>query len=82
MHSYAGVFHFVGVIEEPPRLVAARSTLPCRSFSAELVCAGDGLSVGFFAANHDHPDVFEGLPLVELAFSAQVPWVSNADEPR
>ncbi len=82
LHSYAGVFHFVGAIEEPPRRVAAASTLVCRSFSTQLVRAGEGLSVGFFAANDDHPDVFSDLPLVELAFSAHVPWVSNADEPR
>jgi hypothetical protein len=71
LHLYGGWFHFVGRIEEEGEEVG--------KFCLE---GGTGPFNLFF---HEKPvlvpDPFQGLPLVQLEFTAQAPWILEEPEP-
>lgn len=80
LHQYGGWFHFVGTIESGGpawRSVSDQSDVRTADFER----LSPTLSIGF------HTDValvrtpFEGLPLVQLEISAELPWVISAEEP-
>jgi|SRR3990172_362368 len=80
LHHYGGWFHFVGTIESGSaawRPVSDRSDVRTAAFEP----LSPTLSIGF------HTDValirapFEGLSLVQLEISAELPWVISAEEP-
>jgi hypothetical protein len=71
LHQYGGWLHFVGRIEEKTDRVG--------KFDLE---GGTGPFTLYF---HDKPvlipDPFRALPLLQLEFTAQVPWVLHEPEP-
>jgi hypothetical protein len=68
LHSYAGWYHFVGRI-----LAGERENSPPLSFAPFSV---------YFASNCSLlPDAFAGQPVVQLEFTADVPWLSDIAEP-
>lgn len=80
LFHYGGWFHFVGTIESGTsawRAVAGQPGLRMADFEP----LAPGLSIGF------HTDValvrpsFQGMPLVQVEISAELPWVLAADEP-
>jgi len=81
LHDYGGWFHFVGTIEsggDAWRLVAPRSaTLKVPDFER----LSETLSIGLHADVELVREPFAGLPLVQLDFHAELPWVINAEEP-
>jgi hypothetical protein len=73
-HKYGGVLHLVGAME------AGEDAL--RPDGAVDLEAVDGrFSLGFTAQAALVPPSFEGLPLVQLEFLADVPWVLAEPEP-
>jgi hypothetical protein len=69
LHLYGGWFHFVGRIEEEGKELGKfdmESTGPFKLFFHEKPALV--------------PESFEGLPLVQLEFEAQVPWVIEEHE--
>jgi|SRR5665213_1807991 len=66
-HLYAGWYHFIGTVE-----FGEQEASPFVEFGSFQV---------FF---HSRPallrDTFRGLPVAELAFSAEVPWLSEIPE--
>ena|SRR5215471_99106 len=80
LHHYGAWFHFVGTIESGPdawQAVNDRVDVQTAAFAR----LSPTLSVGF----HTHAALvrppFEGLPLVQLEISAELPWVIGAEEP-
>src|SRR6202011_4967756 len=72
LHSYGGWFHFVGIL-----VSGADSRGPIRDdlWTLDLQPATLRLSVGFTAGVRLVPASFKGLQLVQLEFTAEVPWV-------
>ncbi|MBM4362398.1 MAG: hypothetical protein FJ104_06935 [Deltaproteobacteria bacterium] len=81
LHEYGGWYHFVGTIESGG--AASRSSgsgsgpAGCADFS-EL---SETLSVCLHTELALVREPFEGLPLVQLEFRAELPWVISAEEP-
>jgi hypothetical protein len=80
LHNYMGWFHFVGAIESGAgawRPIGGESSARTPDFEP----LSPTVSIGF------HTDVamirpsFEGLPIVQVDFSAELPWVIGAEEP-
>ena len=78
LHTYCCVFHLVGELVEGQ---ARNLNLSGRLQNQYLVEAGDGVSLAFSADASLAPDEFRGQPIVELEFSVDAPWISNAPEP-
>jgi len=71
-HFYGGWFHFVGEVTEGPDCLRD-------SGSIELAELSSGFSVGLTQRLGLVPDTFATSNVVQLEFSAEVPWV--LDEP-
>ncbi len=67
LHSYAGWYHFVGAVE-----FGEREESPFVEYLP--------FQVFFRSKPALLPDVFSDLPVVELDFSAEVPWLSDIPE--
>lgn len=77
-HVYSGWFHLVGEIEAGPRRNVGRlGSIESRY----LVSVGAGLSLAFSSDRRLAPAVFDGLPVVELEFALEAPWVCDLPEP-
>jgi|ERR1700722_5080468 hypothetical protein len=77
-HLYGGWFHFAGKIlsgADAMKQVAEKSWQP------DLYKATDRFSFGFTTRVQQVKKAFAGLPLVQLEFSAEVPWLIDAREP-
>jgi hypothetical protein len=68
LHSYAGWFHFVGCIDFGYR-------------ESSKAVAVDGFDIWFSAELALVPTQLEGLKLVQLEFSGEVPWLTDLPEP-
>ena len=80
VHMYGGWFHFVGSIE-PGSPVARAVESPTLTEIKEFESISPKLSVWFDSNAVLVREPFEGLPLVQLEFSAELPWVIDAPEP-
>ena len=78
LHAYTVWFYLVGEIASGPATVVARSG---GETTSSLEDAGEGIGVGFCADASGAPDVFGGMPVIQLAIGVAAPWVSNAPEP-
>jgi hypothetical protein len=77
-HLYSGWFHLVGEIESGPRQNAGwRGSIDSRY----LVPVGRGLEVAFSGDRSLAPAAFRRLPVVELEFALEAPWVCDLPEP-
>jgi len=77
-HIYGGWFHFVGSIisgADAAKKVAENVWQP------DLEETSEYFSLGFSSRVALVRDSFKGLPLVELEFTAKVPWVLATTEP-
>jgi hypothetical protein len=77
-HFYGGWFHLVGSIlsgADAARQVAENIWQP------DLEAESDFFSLGFTKQVHLVRKPFEGLPLVQLEFTAKIPWIIDAEEP-
>jgi hypothetical protein len=79
-HSYGGWFHFVG------RILSGADALKLLDISSqsgtfELEPMGENLQVGCSSHLALVRDSFAGQPVVQLEFSAELPWVVG-EEPR
>jgi hypothetical protein len=77
-HLYGGWFHFIGSIlsgADAARQVAENIWQP------DLELAGENFSLGFSSRLALVRGPFAGSPLVQLEFTANVPWVLASSEP-
>ncbi len=74
LHHYGGWFHFVGTIESGIDKSPLTSDDDWESLSETL-----SVALNTDVALMREP--FAGLPLVQLEFAAELPWVIPADEP-
>lgn len=77
-HLYGGWFHFVGSIisgADAAKQVAENIWQP------DLAEASEYFSLGFSSRLGLVRESFRGIPLVQLEFTAQVPWVLAIGEP-
>jgi hypothetical protein len=74
LHLYGGFLHFVGAIESGEDALTSSGAISLEPVS-------DGFSLGFTARGSLVHDAFRGRPLVQLEFTAQVPWVLSEPEP-
>ena len=77
-HLYGGWFHFVGAIISG---ADAAKQIGERIWQPDLERATDDFSLGFSSRLALVRESFAGLPLVQLEFTAQVPWVLTSPEP-
>jgi hypothetical protein len=77
-HLYGGWFHFVGSI-----LNGADAAKPIGEnlWQPDLEKIGEDFSLGFSSRLGMVPEPFRGLPLVQVEFTANGPWVISAKEP-
>jgi hypothetical protein len=78
-HLYGGWFHFVGAIldgRDAARQISEKTWQP------DLEPVSDGFDLGFTSRTALVPKPFAGLPVVQVEFSAQVPWILQEDEPQ
>src|SRR6266852_2226900 len=78
-HLYGGWFHFVGSIifgADAAKQVSENVWQP------DLESESDNFSLGFTSLVHLIRKPFNGLPLVQLEFTAQIPWILDAKEPK
>ena len=77
-HLYGGWFHFVGSIvsgADAAKQVAENTWQP------DLEETSENFSLGFSSQLELVREPFAGLPLVQLEFSAKVPWILATAEP-
>jgi hypothetical protein len=77
-HLYGGWFHFVGSIQSGSD---ATKQIAENAWQPDLEEADRYFSVGFSSHLALVQKSFSGFPLVQLEFSAEVPWVISALEP-
>jgi len=78
-HLYGGWFHFVGSIifgADAAKQVSENIWQP------DLESESDNFSLGFTSRVHLIREPFNGLQLVQLEFTAQIPWILEAKEPK
>jgi hypothetical protein len=77
-HLYGGWFHFVGRI-----LSGADAAKQIREnvWQPDLESSNGRFKFGFTSRVQQVRKAFEGLPLVQLEFSAEVPWLLDVKEP-
>lgn len=80
LHHYGGWFHFVGTIESGSGAWRSVDDQP-DARTADFERISPTLSIGFHTNVALLRAPFEGLPLVQLEFSAELPWVITAEEP-
>jgi hypothetical protein len=78
LHLYSGWFHLVGQIESGPRSNIGRQG---SIDSCHLVEVGADLKLAFSADRSLAPSAFQGVPVVELEFALEAPWVCDLPEP-
>lgn len=78
-HLYGGWFHFVGSI-----LSGADATkqIGDNLWQPDLEAANENFSFGFSSRLELVRKPFTGVPLVQLEFTAKIPWVLPSPEPR
>jgi hypothetical protein len=78
LHYYGGWFHFVGRI-----LSGADAAKQIREnvWQPDLHISTDRFKFGFSSRVQLVKQPFTGLPLVQLEFSAEVPWLLDVKEP-
>jgi hypothetical protein len=74
LHLYGGFLHFVGAIESGEDALTSSGAIALEPVS-------DGFLLGFTARVSLVHDAFRGRPLVQLEFTARVPWVLSEPEP-
>jgi hypothetical protein len=74
LHLYGGFFHFVGAI-------AAGADAIQPNGAVELEPMTEAFSLGFTSHVSLVQPPFAGMPLIQLEFLAQVPWVLEEPEP-
>jgi hypothetical protein len=67
-HLYGGFFHFVGSMEQGADAIRLDG-------GVDFEPLAEHFAVGFTCQVSLVPPAFAGLPLVQLEFSAQVPWI-------
>jgi hypothetical protein len=77
-HLYGGWFHFVGSIVSG---ADAAKQIAERIWQPDLENQSEYFSLGFTSRVELIRKPFAGLPLVQLEFTAQVPWVLDSPEP-
>ena len=80
LHIYGGWFHIVGVLESGPdawRPIEGHESAATADFDP----LSPTLSIGFHSNVALVRPSFQGMPLVQLEISAELPWVIDADEP-
>lgn len=77
-HQYGGWFHFVGSILSG---ADARRQRTEKVWEFELEDISDNFSLGFTSFVVLVREPFKGLPLIQLEFTAKVPWVLPTTEP-
>jgi hypothetical protein len=77
-HLYGGWFHFVGTIVSG---ADAAKQVGERTWQPDLERTTDDFSLGFSSRVALVRKPFAGLPLVQLEFTARVPWVLMSPEP-
>jgi hypothetical protein len=78
LHQYGGWFHIVGSIASG---ADAAKRVAENMWQPDLEEISENLSIGFSARVALVPAPFKNLPLVQLEFTAEVPWILNAPEP-
>lgn len=78
LHYYGGWFHFAGKI-----LSGADAAKQIREnvWQPDLHASTDRFKFGFTSHVQQVRQTFVGLPLVQLEFTAEVPWLVNSKEP-
>jgi hypothetical protein len=78
-HLYGGWFHFVGEI-----LSGEDAAVPVAEnvWKPSLDSVTDDFSLGFTKKVGMVPKSFQGFQLVQLEFTAQLPWLLEKNEPR
>jgi hypothetical protein len=77
-HLYGGWFHSMGSVQEgrdAARQVAENIWKP------DLEPVSESFSLGFTSKNHLAPKPFEGLRLVRVEFTVELPWVLETSAP-
>jgi hypothetical protein len=74
LHLYGGFLHFVGSIEAGEDALAPSGAI-------DLERVNDDFSIGFSARTALVSPSFSRSPVVQMEFSAQVPWVLSESEP-
>ena len=77
-HLYGGWFHFVGAIQEgrdASRQVSESLWHP------DLEPVSGAFNLGFTSRTGLVPESFQGQPIVQVEFTAQLPWILEAREP-
>ncbi len=77
-HAYQGWFHLFGAIESGRDACVPRGG---DVFAVELEECGDTVSFGFTSQLRGVSTAWINAPLVQVEFTAIVPWVLDIDEP-
>jgi hypothetical protein len=77
-HLYGGWFHFVGSITSGPD---AAKEVAQNIWHPDLAETSEHFRLGFSSRLGLVRESFKGAPLVQLEFTAEVPWVLAAPEP-
>jgi hypothetical protein len=77
MHFYGGWFHFVGSILSG---ADAAKQIGQNLWQPDLQAQSELFSLGFSVRTEHVREPFKGLPLIQFEFTANVPWVINAQE--
>lgn len=78
-HFYAGWFHFVGAILEGRD---AAVQIAENTWQPDLEPVTDRFKLGFTSRVELVAKAFEGLQVVQLEFSTELPWVLDSSEPQ
>jgi hypothetical protein len=78
-HFYGGWFHFVGLI-----LTGADGAKPIGEslWKPDLEKVTEDFSLGFTSRVELLKKPFEGKPIVQVEFTANLPWLVSAPEPK
>jgi hypothetical protein len=79
LHFYGGWFHFMGSIVSG---ADAAKQISENRWQSDLENETEDFSLGFTSMTHLVRKPFEGFPLVQLEFNANIPWVLQTEEPR
>ena len=80
LHEYGGWFHFVGAIEsgdKPWREMPGNPAVRVPDFETLT----PGLQLGFHADAMLVRPSFQGMPLVQLEFMVDLPWLIDSEQP-
>lgn len=80
-HLYGGWYHFVGAIESGDDFWRREHDGTVQRRIACFEALSPTLSIGLHTELDLVRPPFEGLPLVQLDFHAELPWVVDLDEP-